>query len=73
MYGMYILAPSLTLGWDLGQDGEFRNGKWGKLSHFSDVPDACTCTCTHNNVDLHVNVCGSPHFCGCVISAMAAS
>ena len=31
---------------DRGQDGEFRNGKRGKLSH--SIDDACTCTCTHN-------------------------
>ena len=41
-----------------------RNGKWGELSHSSDVIDACTST--HNSVDFHVNVCGSAHCCGCV-------
>ena len=34
--------------WDWGQDGEFRNGKngkWGELSHSSDVIDACAGAC----------------------------
>ena len=32
-----------------------------------------TCTCTHTNVDLHVNVCGgSGHCCGCVVNANVA-
>ena len=62
-------------GWDRGQDGEFsngRNGKSGELSHSSDVIDACTCI---NSVDLHVNVCGSAQYGGCVVNgnvAMAA-
>ena len=42
------------LEWDQGQDG--RNGRRG---HSIDVFDACSYACTHNNVDLHVNVCGS--------------
>ena len=56
-------------GWDQGQDGEFsngRNGKSGKLSHSSDVIDACTCI--HNSVDLCANVCGSTHCCGCAVT-----
>ena len=46
------------------------NGKSGELSHSSDA-----CTCIHNSVDLHVNLCGSAQCCGCVVNgnvAMAA-
>ena len=49
----------------MGQDGEFwngTNGMRGKLSHSSDVIDACICT--HTNVDLHVNVYGLAYCCG---------
>ena len=49
--------------WDRGQDGEFRNGKRGELSHSSDA-----CTSIHNSVDLHANVCGSAQCCGCVVN-----
>ena len=77
LYGKDACSGPVT-GWDWGQDGEFsisRNGKKGKLSHSSDVVDACTCKCTHTTVDLCVNVCGSVHCCGCVVNdniAMAA-
>ena len=30
------------------------------------------CTCTHNSVDLHVNVCGSAHCYGCVVNGDVA-
>ena len=46
-----------------------RSGKW---SHSNDVIGACICS----NDDLHVNVCGSAHCCGCGVNgsvAMAAS
>ena len=38
------------------------------MSNSSDVGDACTHACTHNNVDLHLNVCGSAHCCECVVN-----
>ena len=52
-----------------GANGEFSNGRNGKrceFSHSSDVIDACTCT--HNSVYLHVNVCDSSHCCMCVVN-----
>ena len=60
----------------MGQDGEFsngRNGKRGELNYSNDMIDACTCT--HNSVDLHVNVCDTAICCGCIVNgnvAMAA-
>ena len=57
--------------WDWGQDGEFRNGIRGKLSHSSDV--IYVFTYTQTSVTFHVNVvCGSAHCGGCVVSGNAA-
>ena len=69
MIRMVVLVPSLTPRGGIGVRMEFSNGRNGKrdeLSNSSDVVD--TCTCTHSSVDLHVNVCGSAHCCGCMVS-----
>ena len=66
---MHVLAPSLTPWGGIGvRMVNGRNGNKGKLSHSIDVVDVCSCACTHNNVDLHVNVCGSAHCCGCMVN-----
>ena len=58
------LGPqSDSLRWDWGQDGEFSNGRTGKRGELS--PSSIGI-----DYDLHVNVCGSAHCCGCVVNGL---
>ena len=56
---MHVLIPSLTPRGGINVRMVSLVMVRGELSHSSDVIDACTCI--HNSVASHVNVCGSAH------------